>query len=170
VFEGMPTRIRVRAAWISRVFAVAALALSLASVAGCGSDKKNEPKMSAEKKAFIAKTDAACKRVYKKTDAKTAQFRDQNPQPTPAKAASFLASMVPIAKSGVKEIRAPKAPAADAAQIQKISDAVDAGLAKIEKAAKDPNLAKGVMAGGNDPFSKARKLASAYGLHGCARD
>jgi hypothetical protein len=156
----------MRNSWLAVLAVVPAVAL----MGACGDDDDDGGEaVSAGKQEFIEKTNAACDKVYERTDKITSDFFDANPEPTPAEAAKFMARIAPLARDSVNDIKRYDGPKEDQAELNRIGAAAEDGVAEVEKAAKDEELASAILGGGKDPFARAKTLAKDYGLDICGR-
>jgi len=120
------------------------------------------------KVAFIAQADAICERGNKELNAEGKKVFGNLPKgqkPSAAQQQKFITdSVIPNIQNQIDAIRALTPPSGDEDQVKAI---VDAAQQALDKAKADPSAF--FQGGKNDPFAKANKLASDYGLKVCGQ-
>jgi hypothetical protein len=140
---------------VALLFALAAL------IAGCGSDNSSSDSSSSTaltKSEFLKQGNAICAKGNKEIN--QAQG-DLGPQSSQADIEAFVTdTIIPSIQGQVDDLRALTPPAGDEQTVDEILTAAEDGLAKAKQ---DPAS----LTGGGDPFAKANKLATDYGLTAC---
>jgi hypothetical protein len=138
-----------------------ALALAVPAAAACGGDDKPS------KDEFVEKADAICKKNDEELEALGERIIGTREAPTPEKISEFSRKGAPLVKETRREIADLEPPEGDEEKIDKILAAVDEGIARIERAGRDPEVARDTFREDSDPFAKANRLANDYGLKEC---
>lgn len=117
------------------------------------------------KTSFIAQADAICQRGNKEVNAEGKKIFGNLPKgqkPSQQQQESFANdTLIPNIQNQVDAIRALTPPSGDEDQVKAITDAAQQA---IDQAKSDPSS---LFQNGNDPFAKADKLATDYGLKVC---
>ena len=140
------------------------LLVALALV-GCGGAK------APSKAAYVKKANAICTQFNNRGAAATRGLA-RNPQhPTAREAQAIVRKLNPITRESVTRTRALKPPKGDGKKVKAIYDAADQGTAAYERASKSPKASLAILNTSGtprDPYSRANRLAKAYGLTACA--
>jgi len=147
----------------------AALVVLAAIVAGCGSDD-SDTTASLTKTEFIKQADAICKKEEAKIGGEFKAFAKENDipldkEPNNEQSEELVEEiLIPNVQNQADGIRELGTPSGDEDKVEAILDALDEG---IEEAEEDPGA---LFASESDPFAKANKLASGYGLEVCGQN
>lgn len=150
------------------------MALTALLISGCG-DSNSEGSAgeitveasSLSKEEFIKRADAVCNASKKKLDLELAAYFRTNPQPrSQAGQETWLREFaedvfLPIHEKRIDEISAIGAPSDDADEVATILNAFQQRLKAIR--ARPVEFSRV-----SEPFAKPVKMATAYGLNGCA--
>jgi len=151
--------------------ALAAFAAIAMIAAGCGGGGDSSSDSSSLTKAeFLKQGNAICAKGNKEINEGFEEFAKENgfsekQQPTKAQLTEVVETVVlPKVRGQVEGIKALGAPSGEEAQVEAIVDAAEEAL---EKGEEEPAALASEKA---DPFAKANKKASAYGLVKCAEE
>jgi hypothetical protein len=151
--------------------AFAAFAAIAMIAAGCGGGGDSTSDSSSLTKAeFLKQGNAICAKGNKEIQEGFEEFAKENgfsekKQPTKAQLTEVVETVVlPKVRGQVEGIKALGAPSGEEAQVEAITDAAEEAL---EKGEEEPAAMASEKA---DPFAKANKKASAYGLVKCAEE
>jgi hypothetical protein len=140
-------------------------AFAAMTAVGCGGGGDNAP----TKAAFVKQADGICKKNNKALDQQAhAFFKEEgigsNEEPTKEQSLKFaneiLIPNVEKQVDGVDELTPPKG---DEDKVQAVTDSANEA---IDKAKQDPTS---LFSNKTDPFAKANKLATDYGLKVCGQ-
>jgi hypothetical protein len=136
---------------------VAVMAAGLAAVA-CGSSSDDAP----SKAEFVKQADAICKKGNQDINQAAQKVFTTKSQPSRAEFEKFANdTLIPSVQKQVDGVDGLTPPKGDEDQVQKITDEANAAIAKAKQ---DPTL---LESNKSDPFAKANKLATDYGLKVC---
>jgi hypothetical protein len=151
--------------------AFAAFAAIAMIAAGCGGGGDSTSDSSSLTKAeFLKQGNAICAKGNKEIQEGFEEFAKENgfsekKQPTKAQLTEVVETVVlPKVRGQVEGIKALGAPSGEEAQVEAITDAAEEAL---EKGEEEPAAMASEKA---DPFAKANKKASAYGLVKCTEE
>jgi hypothetical protein len=148
---------------------LAALVALAAIVAGCGSDDDSDTTASLTKTEFIKQADAICAKSEKQVSTEFEDFAKENDipldkEPSEEQSEELVEEvLIPSVQDQADGIRDLGLPSGDEDRVEAMLDALDEA---IEEAEDDPAA---LFASGSDPFAKANKLASDYGLEVCGQ-
>jgi hypothetical protein len=108
---------------------------------------------------YIDKADAICARTTAKVDA---VVEDLGFSPSDDEARDAVDEIVLLARKEIRSLRALAVPKGDARKVDKVYDAVEEAVERIDA---DP----GSIVAEPGPYSRATKLAEAYGFEECGR-
>ncbi|HWO47338.1 MAG TPA: hypothetical protein VNM41_04690 [Solirubrobacterales bacterium] len=152
--------------------ALAALAVVAALVAGCGGgdDTTTDETATLTKAEFIKQGDAICEKGNEELEGEFQSFAKENDiplekEPNTEQSEELVEEvLVPNIQNQAEELRALGVPSGDEDQVNAMLDSLEEG---IEEAEDDPG---DLFSGKTDPFGKANKLASEYGLKVCGQE
>jgi membrane protease YdiL (CAAX protease family) len=151
--EAEPVRNRGRVVVRGSVALTVMATVLVVGLAGVASAK------SPDRDTYIERADAICSTTVEKTDA---IVEDAGFTPSDEEARVAGREVVALARAELRQLRALPAPAHDSAKLAAIFRAVERGWDRVEE---KPS----VLFDEPGPLTKARRLASAYGLEVCGR-
>jgi hypothetical protein len=142
------------------VVRAAALTVVVAGVLALGAGVAGATvKRAPDHDTYVERADAICQRSVDKTDA---VIEDLGFSPTDREARAATRKVVALARVELRQLRALTPPAADAQQVARIQATIEKAVDRIDR---DPHL----LVEESSPFTRATKLADAYGLEVCGR-
>jgi len=138
--------------------AIAVLAALVIGVVGAGAAGASVAQASSRDR-YIERADTVCRHYVEQTDA---VVEDLGFAPTDAEARTAAQEIVDLARVELRELRALSVPAADGPRVARIYRAIERAYDRVEA---EPHL----LVEEPGPFSKATRLADAYGFEVCGR-
>lgn len=147
----------------SRLPVAGALLASLLLLAGCGSGGTSSETAAALTKAqYVKQADAICAKVEKRQLKLVGAFQKLHLKQSPSSELKLVRfAGIPPLDTQAEELAALSPPTTEAKEASAFIKAFEAGVAEAEK---NPGL---LLKINQDPFAKARALASSYGFKVC---